>query len=402
MAAHRAKKTHAKLAAIFCAALIGLEACAPAALKPMGQNGFQPEADEARIWKESRELQLQFDRSGLVYDDLGVTDYVRQVAFKLVPPSVGKEINFEIKVLKHPTPNAFALPHGAFYIHTGMLAQMENEAQLAAVIGHEISHILRRHTVQSFRTARQAAAFGTTLGVIAAPAGVYGSAVILLGALGALAAVSGYSQALEDEADTEGLRLMVQAGYDPAEAVKVIDNLQRYTERAEIKEPFFFSTHPRLAERKASYQRLLDGEYRGQSGWLGREAFATLTRPAALENAALELARGQFALAQEMLEKNLALNVSDPNVHFLLAELFRQRGSAGDPEAAEKEYQTTIELDPGFADAHRGLGLLDYKKTRADLAREHFEKYLALNPAAKDRAHIEQYLRDSATGRVLP
>jgi predicted Zn-dependent protease len=275
-----------------------------------------------------------------------------------------------------------------------MLAQMENEAQLAAVIGHEVSHILHRHTVQSFRAARQAAAFGTTLGVIGAPAGVYGLGVVLLGSLGALAAVSGYSQSLEEAADREGLRLMANAGYDPAEALKVIDNLKRYVEQAEIKEPFFFSTHPRLEERTASYQRLLQGEYAGRTGWRGKEEFTAITAPALLENADLELARGRFALAQQTLEKSLALNADNPKAHFLLAELFRQRGAAGDLDAAEKEYLKTIELEPGFADAQRGLGLLAYKKGRADLAKPHFEKYLALNPAAKDRAYIEQYLKE--------
>ena len=270
MIANRKKKNPARLAILLCAALISLAACSGARLAPIGQDGFQPEEDEARLWKESRELQMRFDRSGLVYEDVVVTAYVNQVALKIIPDSVTKEIKFDIKILKHPTPNAFALPHGALYIHTGMLAQMENEAQLAAVIGHEVSHIMHRHTVQSFRTAKQAAAVSSTLGVIGAPAGVYGIGVVLLGTVGALAAVSGYSQTLEAEADTEGLRLMVNAGYEPTDAVKVFENLKRYVEKAEIKEPFFFSTHPRLEERITSYQHLLDTEYRGRTGWQAR------------------------------------------------------------------------------------------------------------------------------------
>jgi predicted Zn-dependent protease len=275
-----------------------------------------------------------------------------------------------------------------------MLARMENEAQLAAVISHEIVHILHRHTLLTFRNQRQAAGFASTLAVIGAPAGLPGLGVVVLGSVGALAAVSGYSQSLEAEADADGLRLMVSAGYDPKEAVKVFQNVKCYIEEEEIKEPFFFSTHPRLEERLKSYQRLLNSEYSGKSGYYGEEEFIATIGPTLLENAFLELASGRFGRAQETLEKSLSIDADNPRAHFLLAEVFRQKGSAQEQQTAEQEYQKTIELAPDFAAAYRGLGLLDYKLGRADLAKEHFEIYLMLNPAANDRTYIEQYLRD--------
>jgi predicted Zn-dependent protease len=345
---------------------------------------------------------MRFDRSGLVYEDVVVTAYVNQVASKIVPETISKEIDLEIKVLKHPAPNAFALPHGALYIHTGILARMENEAQLAAILGHEVIHIIHRHTLQTFRNVKQAAAFTSTLAVIGAPAGVYGLGVVLLGTVGALAAVSGYSQSFEAEADLEGLRLMVNAGYDPGEALKIMDNLKRYVEQEEIKEPFFFSSHPRLEERMVSYQRLLDTEYKGRTGWQGRELFQTKMARAVLENALLETARGRFTSAEESIAGCIALEADNCKAHFALAELFRQRGLEGDTERAETEYKIAIVLEPQFADPHRGMGLLYYKRGRTDLAREHFKKYLELNPGAKDRGYIEQYLQEIETGRAYP
>jgi len=396
------KKNLGRRAAFWCVLLLGLCACATSPLKPVGQGAFQPEEDEKRLWKEAQELQMRFDKSGLVYENVVVTDYVNRVALKIIPTNVAKEIGFQIKVLKHPVPNAFALPHGALYIHTGMLARMENEAQLAAIIGHETSHIIYRHTLQTFRNVKQVAAFASTLAVIGAPAGVYGLGVVLLGTVGTLAAVSGYSQSLESEADTEGLRLMANAGYDPREALRVIENISRYVEQEEIKEPFFFSTHPRLEERKASYQRLLNSEYRERAGLQGKEQFQEKMAPAIFENALLEMARGRFTLAQESIERCIALEAGDCKAHFSLAELFRQRGLEGDQEKAEKEYQIAIDLEPRFAEPHRGIGLLYYKTGRRELAREHFKKYLELNPAAKDRAYIEQYLREIETGGASP
>jgi predicted Zn-dependent protease len=401
MASNR-KKNPGRLGTLLCVALLSLSACATGRLTPIGERGFQPDEDERRLWKEAQELQTRFDRSGLVYEDVVVTAYLNYVAFKLVPETVSKEIDLKIKVLKHPAPNAFALPHGVLYIHTGILARMENEAQLAAILGHEASHIIHRHALQTFRNVKQVASFTSTLAVIGAPAGVYGLGVVLLGNVGALAVVSGYSQFLEEEADTEGLRLMANAGYDPGEAPKAIENLKRYVEQEEIKEPFFFSTHPRLEERKVSYQRLLDTEYKGRTGWQGKELFQTKMARVVLENALLEIARGRFTSAQESIANCIALEADNCKAHFALAELFRQRGVEGDLERAETEYQIAIVLEPKFAEPHRGMGLLYYKKGRTDLAREHFKKYLELNPGAKDRAYIEQYLREIETGRAYP
>ena len=402
MSTSQTKGTLHNSLAKFCLALTFLAACTGATIAPIGQGKFELEEEEARLWLQARELQSSFDRSGLVYEDALLTTYLSQVVLKLIPPAVSQEMSFVVKVLKHPTPNAFALPHGTFYIHTGMLAQMEDEAQLASVVGHELSHIINRHTLQTFRTTRQAAAFGTTVGVIGAPAGVYGLGVILLGSLGTLAAVSGYSQALEDEADAQGLRLMVQAGYDPRAALKVIANLKSYVEEAEIKEPFFFSTHPLLEERIASYGRLIESDYRVQHGRQGKEEYRTITEAALLENVGLEVAKGRFGLAQKSLEKSLALNANNPKGHFLLAELFRQRGSPGDKENAEKEYLKTVELKADFADAYRGLGLLALKTGSFDVVRKYFGTYLALKPEAKDRAYIEEFLKQSLTEEEKP
>jgi beta-barrel assembly-enhancing protease len=401
MTAHSKKNNPGRAAKFLCAALLALAACSSAPLAPISQDGFRPEEDESRIWQESRELQARFERSGLVYLDATMIIYLNRVGSKLLPPAAAKHMSFEIKVLKHPVPNAFALPHGTLYIHTGMLARMENEAQLAAVVSHEVVHIIRRHTLLTFRSVKQAAGIASTLAVIGAPAGLPGLGVVILGSIGALAAVSGYSQSLEEEADREGLRLAVDAGYDPGEAIKVIDNVKRYVEQEEIKEPFFFSTHPRLEERKASYQRLVDSVYRGRAGRHGKDEFTSAFAAAMLENALLETVRGRYSVAQESIENCIRWEPDNSKAHLALAELLRQRGLESDQARAETEYQLTIDLQPQLAGAHRGIGLLYFKSGRTELAANHLKIYLALTPAAKDRAYIEQYLREieSAKGR---
>ena len=171
---------------------------------------------------------------------------------------------------------------------------------------------------------------------------------------------------------------------------------------ASIKEPYFFSTHPRVAERTASYQRLLDRHYREAGGWLREDAFRIKMSQPVLENALLEISRGRFALAQESIEKCLAREADNRKAHFALAELFRRRGLESDRERSEDEYKIALRLEPRSADAHRDIGLLYYKIGQGDLAREHFRNYLGLSPGAKDRAYIEQYLREIDAGGLYP
>ena len=382
--------------------LLMLPGCSIATLTPIGEQGFQPEEDERRIWRESRELQKKFDQSGLIDEDPVLTAYINQLAGRIAPAQFKKEVQLQIRVIKHPAPNAFALPHGPLYIHSGFLARMESEAELAAVLGHEMSHVIYRHTLQTFRSVKQGAAFTSTLAVIGAPAGIYGLGVVLLGSVGALAAVSGYAQGLEEEADAEGLRLMVRAGYDPHEAVRVMESLKTYLEQEEIKEPFFFSTHPRVEERIGSYRRIIAREFAEREGSQGKEEFTTKTARTVLDNALLEVSRGRFAAAQESIEKLLARDNANSKAHFALAELFRQRSLDKDRINAESEYKIALVLEPRMAEAHRGIGLLYYTTERTKLAAEHLRTYLDLSPGAKDRAYIQQYLREIDPGGMYP
>jgi predicted Zn-dependent protease len=378
---------------------LGLTSCATATLPPIGKEGpFRLEEDENRLWNTAKREQERLDRSGRIYSDPGLLAYLNEVAQKLIPENIKKELSIQIKVVKNPFLNAFAYPHGVIYIHTGFLAKMENEAQLATVLAHEISHVTHRHTVQGFRTVRGSAAVLTTLQVIGAPAGIYGLGTVLLGAIGAMAAVSGYSKALEEEADREGLELMLKAGHDPQEAVTLFERMEKYVAEEKIKEPFFFGTHPRLQDRKDSYNRLLS-TYKAKEGFKGTEQFTEKIIPLLLENALLDLSVGRFTLARETVEKYLQSQPDSARGHYLLGEVFRQRGEKGDTERAEKEFNLALQYDPSLPDPYKGLGLIYYKKGEKDKARTQFERYLTFVPDAKDKAYIEQYLRDITENR---
>src|SRR5687768_13038747 len=114
-------------AAVLLAAIL-LTGCATSSLAPVGSETAL-EADERRLWQRSEEEQRAIERSGLVYGGDELDAYVNHVARRLAPPELERRIPFRVRLLANPRLNAFAFPNGVIYIHTGLLARLDNEAQ---------------------------------------------------------------------------------------------------------------------------------------------------------------------------------------------------------------------------------------------------------------------------------
>src|SRR5439155_16058481 len=351
-----------------------------ASVEPLGkgQSG-QLEDDEQRLWKTVLEEEKRLDRSGAIYDAPVITAYLKEVIQKLVPEAMkSSPLTIQVKIVKNPLLNAFAFPNGIIYVHTGILARMENEAQLATLLGHELTHATHRHTIQELRGSRRSSAALATLQMVALPFGVFGAAVTALGAVGYVAAVTGYSRGREAEADQEGLALMVAAGYSPQEAPKLFEHLKRDLEERKVNEPFFFGTHPRLTERVESYSELLAERYAGRTGELGEERYQARMLPLFVENARTDLAIGRFGLAQQTLERVLRWKATDARALYYLGEVFRQRDEPGDRDRVEPTYRKAIEADATYADPHRAIGTLYVKRGQTREAGAELQRYLEL------------------------
>jgi len=175
--------------------------------------------------------------------------YVSCVANAITHELTGKWANqsWEVTVFEEESPNAFALPGGKIGVHTGLFKAAENQHQLAAVIGHEVGHVMAQHGNERVSTQM---ATQTSLQVIAAVAsGVSKEKQQILGLLG-LGAQFGivlpFSRKHESEADEIGLGLMARAGFDPRESVTLWENMGKMGGK---KPPEFLSTHPSGAHR---------------------------------------------------------------------------------------------------------------------------------------------------------
>jgi beta-barrel assembly-enhancing protease len=398
-------------------------ACATTNVPPIGSSHqpFQLAADEREIWEQSEAEQQQLNRRGRLYADPLLEEYINDIARRLTPPELEEQgIPIRVRILQDPSLNAFSYPNGALYVHTGLLARVENEAQLATVLGHEMTHVINRDVVRNYRSTRHkviaanVAAIAASIGVSAVAgdqwrqgnavtAAVIGqTANVMLGLglqLGLLAAVNGYGRNTEDEADAGAMRLMSQAGYDINEAPKVHQMLlQRYGDSSRL-ENFFFGNHARNQERIEHYERMLGTEYAQTAQATGlishTEEFQRRTRPLVRENAILDVEAGRYGTAKGALERVLAVVPTDAKAHFYLGELYRkQRKAPADVEQAIASYQKASEYDPTYPEPQRNLGVLYYLSGKKAEARQAFERYLALKPHADDRPQVREYLNE--------
>jgi predicted Zn-dependent protease len=374
-------------------ATILLAGCASRALQPVTGSDTALEADETRLWQRSEEEQRALERSGLLYAGDELEAYVNQVARRLAPSEVYTRIPFRVRMLANPRLNAFAFPNGVIYIHTGLLARLDNEAQLAALLGHEMTHATHRHAIRETRDTKNKRAWlagiQTTLGGLP---GIGGLASVL-GEIGATAAVTGYSRDLERQADVEGLRRAVTAGYDPAEAPKLFHMLKREAEQEKVQAPLFYATHPRLQERIATYEDMLRTEFRDRRGATHEAVFREKTSRVVLDSAWMDLRAGRFDAARQGAQRYLARRPNDARGHYVLAETMRQQGERAVAMQAIPHYLKAIAVDRSYPEAHRGLGLVHFQLGEKPQARRALETYLSISPQANDRAYIEEYIR---------
>ncbi len=199
----------------------------------------------------------QQSQGGQYTVDPGLTAYVQSVGKKLAAVSDRPELPYEFVVLNNDVPNAWAMPGGKLAINRGLLTYLHDEAQLAAVLGHEITHAAARHGAQQ-QTQTTLINAGLMLGGAVAAAKKSNTGLLAVGALGvgANAWQAHYSRDNESESDKYGIKYMVKAGYDPQAAVEL---QQIFVKMQEGKNAGFieglFASHPPSAQRVEENKR---------------------------------------------------------------------------------------------------------------------------------------------------
>ena len=330
--------------------------------------------------------------------------YVDRVGKSLVPKWVdSQQFQFTFTLVSDPTLNAFAMPDGTVVIHSGLLAVLENEAQLATVLGHEIAHATHRHGYRGFKD-QQKKQMWAGLGGLAAGVALGSKAdsplVGLLTGVGTnlalQAAVNGHGRKLEDEADVLGLHYMVEAGYDYMEAPEVWRVFNRYTKDQSGLSNFFFSNHSTHAARINNLTKAINADYRAQvprTKLQTNEAeYQRVAEKVQKENAVANLQSQQYAKAQRGLAAQLERNPNDAQAHYNMGKVLWAQGGAQNAEQVLEAFGTAIQLEPTFAPPWRDAGVVFYELRDVNRAAKAFERYLQLAPDAPEAPKIKAFL----------
>jgi beta-barrel assembly-enhancing protease len=428
------------LVSIFLISLLG--GSVPPAHGQDSSPGFKFTKIDLELLDNINEIDRQVAKKGLVFDNADVQAYVDSVCKRLIGDRPTPEnIQFRCMVQRDPMQNAYAEPNGTVYVTTGLLSLLENESQLAGVLGHELTHTYKRHLYLENRSMRKKVLTINILSAVgsAAPGGV--GAAVQLGAVITsqilIASVYGYSREKESEADSNGMALMTAASYDPHAMARSFELLEKGS-RYEF-EPFdtYYHDHPKLAERQkfalafASSHAVSDPRPDSEQEYLSRVA------PAICYDIEANINSRRARSAVRAANRLTAAFPDVPKYQVLLADSYRALGAKPPvlteeeqtrhgqnedrknffsrteqeeqqkllekPEGkaalrenqaqAEKIYLAVLESNPSYADAYRGLGFLYEQQGKYSDAAAQYHHYLDLVAGTSlDHLRIERRL----------
>jgi len=324
---------------------------------------------------------MQQSQGGPYDVDPALTEYVQSIGSRLGQAS-GVDLPYEFTVLNNSVPNAWALPGGKIAINRGLLTEMNSEAELAAVLGHEIVHAAARHTAQQ-QSRGMLAQIGILATGIAGNDSDYANLIVGGAQVGAQMLMMKYGRKAELESDKYGMRYMSKAGYDPLGAVVLQTTFLRLSEgRNQDWLSGLFSSHPPSQER-------IDANIKTAAklpveGVLGVDSFkAAISKTLALKPAYDAYDKGREALAEKNTDEalalaNKALGLFSEEAHF--------HALRGDVRLVNKQYDMAV---TNFSRAITRRGNFFYYHLQRGLARKELGQ---TNTAVADLEHSLELL----------
>lgn len=196
-----------------------------------------------------RQLAAEVDKQAKFIEDPVITEYVNRVAQNLVLHSDAK-ITFTVKVIDSDEVNAFALPGGFFYVNKGLILAADNEAELAGVMAHEISHVIARHAVEN-QTKANLMQYGMLAGILLGGP-ILSNVLYNGGGFFEGIAFLKFSRNAEAEADKLGTQYLYAAGYDPTALATMFEKLEGKEKKKPGTMSKLFKDHPAPADRRAA------------------------------------------------------------------------------------------------------------------------------------------------------
>jgi predicted Zn-dependent protease len=363
---------------------------------------FVSEASELQIGEKNYSPTRQGEGGDLtVLPEL--TTYVSGVGQKLAAVA-DRKLPYEFVVLNNSVPNAWALPGGKIAVNRGLLTELQNEAELAAVLGHEIVHAAARHgaKAQERGTMMQIGMAAAQVG--AAVGGVDpGIANLALGgaSTGLQMIQMKYGRDQELESDLYGMKYMKLAGYDPTGAVTLQETFVRLSGAGGQKQQSWmeglFASHPPSQERVEKNRKT--AEELGRGGEVGAESYAAATKQLrqmkpAYDKADQAVAAAQkkdFATAKSLASEAVKAIPNEGSFQVLLGQIALAEKQ---PQAAAGHYEKAMALSPNFFGSYLGAGIAQVQLGDKPKAEQYLKRSAQLLPTAPAAFYLGNIARD--------
>lgn len=345
-------------------------------------------------------LYAQQQGGGKYSVDPTLTNYITSIGHNLAALSDRPDLPYEFVVLNDATPNAWALPGGKIAINRGLVVLLKNEAELAAVLGHEITHAAARHTAKSMERA-----LILNIGLLAAHTALStahqnketDSALMLGAQIGALLIATKYSRSAELEADAHGMQYMARAGYDPYAAVSLQETFLKLSENQSSSwGKAFFASHPPSKARIAAnieHAQALNTPHPlglGQARYEKKITALIKTKPAyeMYEEGKKAFSHKQFTKALEKANAAIKLEPKEPLFYALKGDILSEKEKI----AAITAYTQAIALQDDYFYYYHQRGLVYKAIGNKKAAKKDLEKSQQLLPT-KSAQHAISDLR---------
>jgi len=347
------------------------------------------DAEESEIGVAYKPMIVQ--EYGGPYPDAELHRHLEGIVLPMARQSVRPDLPWTFTVLNTSVPNAFAVPGGQVFVTRGMLVRMEDEAEFAVVMGHELGHVEHRHGVQAIGRQQLFAGLGTAVELgFGEEVGQPTAAVLQFVELG-------YSREQENESDARGVEASYRSGYDPREGADVFRMFLAMKQEMGDSTPWYLSTHPADEERIAnvlSMSAQKDSRLAGTGDVAGfRRTTPEWTRLITrLRNEQQTYDRYDRALASVAESKgaqeaaSAAVSTLEacarelPGHALIVASLGKVRAVAGDIAGAKTDLARAASMDQGLVEPEWILGVVAIDEKRWDDAARHAEKGLSILP----------------------
>jgi len=374
---------------------------------------YIPLEEEQWAIEQANLYHREFAEQGLLYRDEQVTFTMRRIEARLLWDQVWLQNAIQLYVLKSPSPNAFALPNGDIYIHSGLFTTLATEDQLAAVAAHEIAHITQRHTVKAVISNKN-----KLIGSHIADFATGGFGLVYFGTL---ASIMHFSREQETEADQVGLAMLAGSGYRPRAMLEAFEAMGKYPELKHQKRSIY-SSHPSFQSRMTELAEMVeaisttDGQQEIQD-----KDFVALKARMMEDSLKTRLRNREFNLALTIVNEAGGYFSDSVKIDFYRGEVYHgfysypeisareyywiQTGKDKADEATEEKfnrereanlaaaihyYESSAQADPPYAKSFRRLGEIAKDQGRNQQALDYFARYLQHSPEARDRPYVER------------